>query len=201
MIDNFEIIFYSTVFIVPGFILYSTLQSLVPRSKLNIVNSTLKFLTATLVHHILWSWLIYLMFNNEYFSKSIAKFYLSSILITIISPCLLGLALAKLNDKTTLIRLLQGIGYSPIDPIPTAWDYKFSKVHSKSWVVVSLKDGNIFYGKFSTKSFSSSETLERDLYIEEVYILGKDKEWIKREKTDGILIISDQIKYIEFFKN
>lgn len=172
-----------------------------PRLKINIINSTLRFLTAALIHYIMWSWLIYLMFNSEYFKTSTLRLYLASFLIVIISPCLLGLLLAKLSDKNILIKILQTLGYRPINPIPTAWHYKFSKIAIKSWIIVSLKDGKAFYGKFSTESFASSESMERDIYIEDVYILNNNKEWIKREKNDGILIASDQIKYIEFFKN
>lgn len=201
MVNSFEVIFYSAVFIVPGYILYSTLHSLVPRLKINMINSTLRFLTATLIHYIMWSWLIYLMFNSDYLKTSIFRLYLSSFLIVVISPCLVGLLLAKLSDKNILIKILQKLGYSPINPIPTSWDYKFSNIPSKSWVIVSLKDGKVFYGKFSTESFASSESMERDFYIEDVYTLSNDKKWMKREKNDGVLILSDQIKYIEFFKN
>lgn len=201
MVDNFEVVFFSSVFIVPGYILYSTLESLVPRNKRNVVNVTLKFLTGTLIHYILWSWLIYLMFNSKIFIESILLFYLSAIFIVVVSPSLMGLLLAKLSDKNIVITIMQFLGYNPINPIPTAWDYKFSKIQTKSWVIVSLNDGKVFYGKFSTKSFASSEPLERDIYIEEVYRLNENKQWIKRERTNGVLISREQIKYIEFINN
>lgn len=201
MVDNFEIIFYTSVFIVPGYILYSTLETLVPRSKSSIINITLKFLTATLIHYIIWSWLIYMMFTNDFFNNCVVAFYLSAIFIVFLSPCMIGFIFAKMSDKNLIRNLLQTFGYKPIHPVPTAWDYKFSKMPEKSWIIVSLQDGKIFYGKFSTNSFSSSEASERDIYIEDVYTLNSEKEWIKRKKNDGILIKSDQIKYIEFFKN
>jgi len=141
------------------------------------------------------------MFNNDFFRQSKLAFYLSSILIVIVSPCLVGLMLAKLSDKNILVRILQIIGYNPINPIPTAWDYKFSKMPAKSWIIVSMKDGTVFYGKFSTRSFASSEPMERDIYIEDVYKLNDNRDWVKRERNDGILIASDQIKCIEFFNN
>lgn len=201
MVNNFEVVFYTSAFIVPGFILYSTLESMVPRSKSSVINTTLKFLTATLIHYVTWSWLIYLMFYNEFFINHAVFFYMSAIFIIVISPCVFGLILARLSDEDRLNRILQILGYNPINPIPTAWDYKFSKMPTKSWVVISLNDGKIFYGKFSTKSFASSESLERDIYIEDVYILNPDNKWIRRESNDGILIRSEQIKYVEFFTN
>jgi len=55
------------------------------------------------------------MFNNDFFRQSKLAFYLSSILIVIVSPCLVGLMLAKLSDKNILVRILQIIGYNPIN--------------------------------------------------------------------------------------
>lgn len=199
MVDNFQIVFYTAVFIVPGYILYSTLESLVPRAKPDAANIVIKFLTATLIHYIIWSWLIYLMFNNKLFITNKLIFFISAIFIVVLSPSLLGLVIAKLNDKKIIISLLQIMGYSPINPIPTAWDYKFSKMPATSWVIISLVDGKVFYGKFSTNSYASSEPTERDMYIEDVYLLDENGRWVRRERNNGVLINGEQIKYIEFF--
>lgn len=50
-----------------------------------------------------------------------------------------------------------------IHPVPTAWDYYFSK-QEEAWIIVTLKNGKTIYGKFSEHSFASSDAEERDLY-------------------------------------
>lgn len=201
MIGNFQTIFYTSVFIVPGYLLYSTIEALTPRMKSNLADNILKFLTITLIHYILWSWPIWLMFNNTFFQEYYFVTFILAIIIVIISPCLLGLIVTKLHQKKTIINILIMLGYNPINPIPTAWDYKLSKMKEITWIIVGLKDDKKFYGKFSTKSYASSKESERDIYIEEVFALEKGGCWKKHANTDGVLIKGDQIRFIEFINN
>ncbi|MDN5043127.1 DUF6338 family protein [Aliarcobacter butzleri] len=88
-----------------------------------------------------------------------------------------------------------------ITPHPTeqAWDYIFSQRKSY-WLKITLKNGKILCGKYSENSFSSSSS-HNDIFLEESWIINK-KGWFKRAKNDtsGILILKDEISFIEFFQ-
>jgi hypothetical protein len=82
--------------------------------------------------------------------------------------------------------------------VPTAWDYKFSEIYTEKWVIVTLENDKHVYGKFGYASLASSEKDERDIFLEEIWSLGEDDNWKKRERTDGVWIKATNIKMIEF---
>ena len=82
-------------------------------------------------------------------------------------------------------------------PIPTAWDYKFSDGNSY-WLEVFLTDGKVVRGLYSGNSLSSSDSEYRDIYIEQLYKCEND-EWKSIDRTAGIWIKPDEIKYIKFY--
>ena len=84
-----------------------------------------------------------------------------------------------------------------IHPVPTAWDYYFSK-QEEAWIIVTLKNGKTIYGKFSEHSFASSDAEERDLYIEKTYNIKEDMTWVEDDKSNGILVPKDEVETIEF---
>lgn len=89
-------------------------------------------------------------------------------------------------------------GIHLVHPIPSAWDYVFKSFTEGAWVTVRMDNGMFIRGKFYTKSFASSDEAYRDLYLEEVYMLNEDDEWVKTERTKGIWLSPDTIKHIEF---
>lgn len=201
MIDGFEVVFYTLLFIVPGFILYITFSMMIPSKSEDFQLTAIRFLTFSCINYALWSWLIFLLnetkstINNE-----IIKAFLWFMII-FISPIFIGLIIGYYRKKEVVRKLLQKLGFNPIHSIPTSWDYKFSKTKSAVWIIVTLDDGSVVPGKFSTSSFASSDSVERDIYIERVYKITDDGEWIAVERSDGILIKGDCIKYIEFFND
>ncbi|NQY65229.1 MAG: hypothetical protein HRT38_16215 [Alteromonadaceae bacterium] len=87
-------------------------------------------------------------------------------------------------------------------PHPTLkpWDFVFMQ-RKPYWVKVTLKDGNVVGGIYSGKSFVSSSPAKEQLYLEESWIIN-DKGGFERAKNNsaGIIIISDEILYVELRK-
>ena len=81
--------------------------------------------------------------------------------------------------------------------MPTAWDWKFSSMDSQ-WVLVTLKDDTRFAGYCGPDSFMSSDPIERDIYVQLVYDIDDENNWIPRG-DNGVLITSGQVKTIEFW--
>lgn len=118
------------------------------------------------------------------------------ILLVFAGPAILGLALG-LNARHGFARSLLGRLKLPvIHVMPTAWDWKFAANRSH-WVLVTLKDGTRFAGIFGAASFASSDPAERDLYLEKVYDLDDDDNWIDRGEK-GALLVAGEIRSVEF---
>lgn len=125
------------------------------------------------------------------------EYWIWILVITIVVAALLAFILGVIKQKGVIEWLFEKLNLNKIHPIPTAWDYYFSK-QMESWVIVTLKNGKTIYGKFSTNSFASSDSDERDLYIEKTYSVDDDMIWKDNGKNMSILIKYDEISTIEF---
>lgn len=99
-------------------------------------------------------------------------------------------------------------GKQKLLPLDTAWDNFFLK-GSHVFVEVHLVDGDIIFGEYSSRSYASSDSEDRDIYLERIFEVDDSKEPvfdnednpIEVEGNNGILILKEQIKYIIFFKD
>ena len=92
--------------------------------------------------------------------------------------------------------LLKSIGIDVNHPIPSAWDWKMSKIEP-CYIMVTLDDGTKWAGKFDVKSNASTDRNERDIYIEQVFDLDHNDNWLAR--NSGVWINRQHIKSIEFW--
>jgi hypothetical protein len=115
--------------------------------------------------------------------------------LVFLGPALFGIVLG-LNTRFDVIRnLLRRIGLNPVHSVPTAWDWKFSRINP-SWVLVTLKDDTQFSGVLG---FTSSEPNERDLFIEQVYDIDDNNVWTMGTAGKSVLILAGEIRTIEFW--
>lgn len=120
--------------------------------------------------------------------------------IILVGPIVVGVIVGCFHYKETLRKVLQRYGINPIHPIPTVWDYKFSKTDKPVWVLITMKDGSQVAGLFGSRSFASSDPGQRDLYLQEMFRMDGDQPWQRIPQNDGILIRGDEIKHIEFWE-
>ena len=120
----------------------------------------------------------------------------SSYLQMVGCPLVVGFSLAIIQNvqignwtRSALARF----GLSPVHPIPTAWDWKFSNGNNQ-WVLVTLTDGSQVAGHLGSESFVSSEPTERDIYIQKIYALDPATGNWKEAGNSGILIASGQVQ-------
>ena len=112
-------------------------------------------------------------------------------------PAALGLLLGVNIQKDLFRRVLQRCGLNLVHAIPTAWEWKFGAMPPQG-VLVTLKDGTRFAGYCGPKSFISSDPAERDMYIERVYDLDDQNNWVDVGKKE-VLITAGEIQTIEFW--
>lgn len=80
------------------------------------------------------------------------------------------------------------------------WDYFFSREQAV-WVVAQLNDGERVGGFFGGQSYASSFPCEEQLYIQQVWLLGEDDEFLKAvDESAGVLLNARDIKTLEFYK-
>jgi hypothetical protein len=198
-ISGFEALFYTLAFVVPGFLLHSTIAVFVPRKAEQPQLSLLRFLSLSCANYALWSWLIYLISATAFFKDHPARAAIAWGIVILLSPIALGMLGGFLSQNNLVRKLLQRCGLVPMHAIPTAWDFRFSKIEKAVWVLVTLKDGGQVAGLFGSRSFASSDPSERDLYIQSVFRVPGEGQWQRVPGNDGVLISGDQIKYIEFW--
>jgi hypothetical protein len=90
------------------------------------------------------------------------------------------------------------LGLRPINPIPTGWDWIFSRT-GRCFVLITLKDGREIAGWFGSKSMASSDPERKDIFIEKLYTVPDDgSPWTEVAGNLGIQVDGSQIAFIEF---
>lgn len=195
-INSIDVVFYTAIFLLPGYVVEEIIKSIMPKKQYSDGINFLRYLAYSIVNLALWPWVYFII--NKYTLPTTANYWILLVLATVMTAIITGLVLGLIRKKEIIRKAFSKCGVQIEHPIPTAWDYKFSKTQEARWVIVRLANNEIIYGKFGIKSLASSDDRYRDLYLEEVYVPNKDKEWEISERSDGIWISANEIKSIEF---
>src|SRR5690606_10210103 len=107
-------------------------------------------------------------------------------IVLFLAPLAVGFVVAGMHQKGIFRRIVELVGFSLINPIPTSWDFVFATKPSV-WLLVTLKDGGQVGGVWGRHSFASSVASERDLYMEKVFKVSQGI-WEQVPRSSGILI-------------
>jgi hypothetical protein len=211
-IDNFYLIL---LFIVPGVIALSVRSKLITGRPPSTTENLLTFLVLSLVYYSFTIFFIEAAFNVREPWVARATIWICLLLV---GPAIFGFVLGVAAQKEWFSSLLEHViraaanyrwtswianklDLSVIHVIPAAWDWRFSKIsRSGSFIMVTFVSGEVVAGYFGSESFASSDTGERDLYIEEEYTISAEGKWESRTEKVGILIPVKEIKHIEFWQ-
>lgn len=199
-ISSIEVVLYTAMFVLPGFIMNKIIDTLNPPRKVSESSFFLSCLGYSLINTAIWSWayvLLYPISENE----NRANFYWIALLaVTVAGAIICSTVIGLIKQHRLIYRIAQNLKITVIDPTPTAWDFRLF-TPSGSFVLVTLTDGKEVQGWFGGNSFASSDPQERDIFIEKVFLKSNDSEtWVDNPENDGIYISKDMIKYIEFKK-
>lgn len=188
-------------FLIPGFITTYIIRRVIPKVDKDYKTSVLENFIYSFLNIFLWAIPIYKIYINiGWWNKKILLLWLVCLLIIFVSPIIIASVIIIFYQKEVFRQLCQYFNISSIDTEPSAWDFKFKKIENE-WVIITLKDKTTIGGYIGVNSFISSNCKERDLYIDEQYEISKNGEWKKVNRTDGIWIKNDEIKYVEFLKD
>ena len=195
MIDSFDVVFYTAVFVLPGFVINGIIDLTNPPKKHHDGIYLLKCIGLSLVSCAVWCWLYNIILECDKLSELWHWIFL--ILVSVIGSVFLGIVIAIIKQYQCIDFILSKLKINTIHTIPTAWDNLFFN-QTGGFVIVTLLDDTRLYGWYSSNSFASSEQDERDIFIEIGYQISNDGTWHRDEQSGGFYIPKDQIKYIEF---
>lgn len=197
-ISSLDTLLYTIAAFIPGFIIDSLLRLKLTLKKRDLSFSFFRFIILSVVNYLPWSYLIFCFY---YCKESQPSYLVWFLLITIIfiSPIAIALLLIKLHDNKIAKFFLNICGFSDLSLNLCTWDKIFSTIKENTYVVVTLNDNSVIYGKLEKGSNIASDEDGRDIYISKTYKV-ENGHWDICPQTCGIIIIYNQIKHIEFFR-
>ena len=175
-IDTIDVVIYTFQFIVPGYIIRETISSISPQKNCSDGEKTVQAIGYSILNIALWYWLYWIIQHNV--SRDSAWYRLLSTLAILLTGGITGVALGVIRAKNIFRKIFSFFKINYHQPVPTAWDYKFS-AGDKQWIEVMVNDGKVIRGLYSSKSFSASDSEYRDIYLEELYTKNQNgwKKW------------------------
>ena len=193
LLDHYSLV---ALLLVPGLIILFVRAQFVPKRTRPQFQPLLSYLAISLAYHAIALPFADLLLVSSRPSRTDALAWFAYLFAV---PAMLGFLLALNFQEDLLRRLLRHSGLNnPIHASPTAWDWKFGFKAEPQWVLATLKDGTRFAGLCGSDSFISDDPAERDIYIERIYDIGNNGEWIDRG-DNGLLIAAGEVRTIEFW--
>lgn len=181
------------LFFIPGFISLKIWDIIVPGDRRDFTKSFFEVLAYSALNYAAFSWLIILIHSNNFPNQHFYWYIFFSVLLLFLIPVLWPIIFFNLLRIKLIAKYI-------ISPFQKPWDYVFSKRES-CWIIVHLKDERRIGGKYDTKSFSSSAPAEEQIYLEEVWTLDDNGNFLEQvQRSKGIIIMREDITAIEFFK-
>ena len=195
MIESFDAIYYTSIFIIPGFVMTKIINACNPSTKMDFGEAFIQWLLLSLFNFCccrgmtMWLYSHRELFNDWYW----VVFLLSVLFIA----TLVAILIAKIKQGQVIRKILSWFHVYIKHSIPTSWDNVFSKPDTQ-FITVTLTNGEQISGIFSTESFASESPNDKDIFIEQMYNINGNK-WELIEGNKGILIIGENIRTIEFY--
>ena len=203
-ISSLQVVLFTLVFVVPGYIVFSIYSFVTTRGSASKELLLLRFLSFSALNLVIaYPLLAQTVLVKSYTDEHPFLTGLAFLVAIFIEPLMIGIVIGKIDSSGWLREVFfKAFGLNAMNSTPTAWDVKFSALckneNKGSIIIVTMKDTTRFAGFFGGKgSVASTDAKERDLYLETAYIY-EEEQWIRRERTDGILLRGDDIVAIEF---
>lgn len=181
------------VFFLPGFISMKVYDLLVPGEKRDASKSLLEAVSYSTLNFAALFWLIAILQTGDFYHRHFVLYSLSVVAIMVVVPACWPFAFLALSAW-------RPVGKHFVHPIQKPWDFVFGK-HEPFWIIVHLRNGQKVGGYFGDKSFASSNPANEQIYMEEVWLLNENGQFLRLvENSRGILIMNEDIRAVEFFE-
>ncbi len=181
------------IFFLPGFISMKVYDLMVPGEPRDFSKSLMEAISYSTLNFAALFWLIAIIQSGDFFRAHFILYSLAVILIMVLAPAFWSILFLWLSKWRRISRYF-------VHPIRKPWDYVFGK-RIPYWVIVHLKSGEKIRGRFGLDSFASSNPADEQIYLEEVWNLDQDDQFLSPvERSTGIILMNDEIRAVEFFR-
>jgi len=200
---SFESLYYIIIFIAPGFVMYRIVKSVSPSTTEDSEEHYIKCIIYSVINYFVLLVINKLLFNDNNLYKilqldnEVSICVILGFLISYLSSMIiLGIIIAEIDRIRIWDKLAKFLKLNSNLKNDTSWDYLFSNIDDETKVIIHLNNGEIIHGSFNYKSFASSKSDERDIYIDEVY----DPSWNLPNVRKSLYIKGEYIKSIEIVR-
>jgi hypothetical protein len=177
-------------FIMPGFIAIKAYELFAVGSERRSTSEQLiDAISYSCINYVLWLPAVYLIEAGELRNAHLWLYVLFYLLVLFISPVVISYFWVKVRVR----RFKE-------HPIKKPWDYVFSSLEPH-WILVTLKSGEKIGGYYGPESFASSSPAPEQIFLQNSWVINNDGGFERIKDTSaGILILSSEILYLEFYK-
>lgn len=183
-------------FVIPGFISIKAYQLFSPMVEPPASEQLIDAIAYSCINYALFILPIWLVETSNLKEMHFILYYLFYLIVLLIAPIGLAVIWRFLRTKNLFLSNI-------LHPDKRSWDFLFSQ-RKFYWAKVVLKNGNIIGGLYAELSNASSFPEAEQIYLQETWVIGEDGEFLrKKERTAGVIILSDEISHIELrvYKN
>ena len=207
---SFDVLFLTITFLVPGYVIQTTLSALEPRRSIQAHVTFLRFLTLSAVHNAAWATLLYWLYADEITegrehlleSAAACPFWVGAAWfgIVLISPFVFTVIYVHVRRAGWTWKAWNLLGLRPMDPVASAWDFGIHRMWEDLYLIIRLTDGSTVYAKFGEFSHFGSEESGGGLHLEQLYEIDEDGTWVERAyRGPAITIPMSSIHTVEFW--
>lgn len=177
-------------FIMPGFIAIKAYELFAVGSERRSTSEQLiDAISYSCINYVLWLPAVYLIESSQLRDVHLWLYVLFYLLVLFISPVVISYFWVKVRVR----RFKE-------HPIKKPWDYVFSSLEPH-WILVTLKSGEKIGGYYGPESFASSSPAPEQIFLQNSWVINNDGGFERIKDTSaGILILSSEILYLEFYK-
>ncbi|WP_328222417.1 DUF6338 family protein [Aeromonas caviae] len=178
-------------FVMPGFIAIKAYELFAVASERKSTSEQLiDAVSYSCINYVLWLPVVYVVESGELRNVHFWLYVLFYFLVLFVSPVVISYTWLKVRVK----RFKQ-------HPIQKPWDFVFSSMEDPHWVVVTLKSGEKVGGYYGPGSFASNSPAPEQIFLKNSWIINEDGGFERvKETSAGILILSSEILYLEFYE-
>ena len=186
-------VFLFLVLVLPGFISIKIYSNLIATDAIDFSKSLIEAICFSVLNFGILAFPISYINKLGFIESSPIWYWLAILMIFIIFTAFWPFLYLWLIKRTWIKKFV-------LEPHKQPWDSMFSQ-RETMWIVVYLKSGETVRGKYGLNSFTSAYPSERQIYLEELWEKGEGVSFNNKvERTKGVLISEDEIKYIKFYK-
>ena len=182
-----------TLFFLPGFIHLKTYRLLIAEVKTDFSKDLYEAIGYSFFNNIVFAYPLYLINITGLIYTNTFLYFLILFGVILIAPVAWTFLFYFISKKKWYNKYFVG-------PTKSAWDSFFLKRKSY-YVILTLKNGQKIGGKYGMQSHSSTYPYPKEIFLETVWKLNKNKDGLEKaiEKSAGIMITENEISTIEFY--